>query len=331
VIYYWNAPEKEMGLADRTAGSLEAALKEVRPLDDGTITRRWTVHVPTYKGTIILHAYIDKDYRLLPTDPAVRKQFEESHENDLVLGNTVATVSGAKYSLAGRKAHPDGKAVVYKIRLDFDASPPFPSVRVVHRIPNIEFNAAKLRNADADLTGDLDREAQAERKLQDAIEDHEHAQKERRAAQDRLSSFQRAAHERAASDAKELLAVEEGRLQEAITKHEATKRQNQEARVREDHMKERIAELQQEIRERERAKAHLALVILRQRGSAELLLRFADYLGGVLTSGRVNKDVFAELREFERAYRDAEAKGMVQLAEADLAAYAKTDPPPSKL
>ena len=293
----------------------EQALDEVRELNQGACTGRSKEgKVADFARTVQTFEYIPKDYKLIPANPEEAKRFS-TELRDEKFGTTIAKVSGKKYTLKGRKAAPDGRRVAYLFELHFDAAPPYPEVKVVHQIANIDYFEANLRNADANLTHLKARRDRADMDLKG--EDLEIGQVEKEC----LELKQKIEEQRQNSikqGVEEKLKVARRQLQEF--------QHAQQVAGQQDRFTEEQDRLEQEVESLRREQAKLALVIKKRFGSMASLEQLSAFIQRVLTSNIVQKDVFQELQLFSSAYKEAIASGARQMAEDSLEQYAKKTP-----
>ena len=281
--------------------TMELALEAVREWNFSNCKSRQEFDVSTYKGTLWHYAYIPRGYRLIPAVEEQRKRFQVLLSEEETFGSTVAKVSGSKYMLQARKASPDGRTIVSIFEFHFDASQPYPSVQVVHRIPNIDFNEARLRNADAELTDLLSRKAGA-----DATKS---------SAQEEVESLEtKCAGERSKVD--EIILA--GKLKEVDQRIEFSERQltlfaESDGAFQADRARllNETSALTRELSELRRKHAQLAFTIKGfYHKVVPALVQMSEFVRNILTSGAVNRDVFQELDSFLKVHAEANPSGM---------------------
>lgn len=277
-------------LFDRDCGNdtLEAALQDVRPWDYSQCSGERNQTVANYSGGVYKYVYLPKEYRLIPADEDQRKRFETSLLDGESFGQTTARVSGDKYTLQGRKASVDGRTVAYLFTFNFDANKPYPSVWVVHSIPNADYNEAKISNAESDMNSLVHQLDQASKM--------ENTQK---ALVDILKKE---------CDAKAL-------FEESSLNFTAEQKKLQQLN----------STLRQSFFEFAREHAWLAFTILGYYNTTvPVLVDLAEFVPRVITSEAVNRDALVkELGAFMEAYHEANKTGILLKAENVLAEYRK--------
>lgn len=141
-------PSSMMTLCYYNAGAQKAAFEEVRQLRRNEISSTTEVRAGDYRGEMFHHAYIEKQFRLVPTDPAMRADFEARQSS----GQHVAHVSGERFRLdLGVKTEASGKKIVYSFLTQWQGDV-MPCIKIEHTLPNIDYNEATLANISGQLT-----------------------------------------------------------------------------------------------------------------------------------------------------------------------------------
>lgn len=106
-----------------------------------------TYAINGYRGELINIAYIDKDYKIVPLDETLRKAFEEVG----CAGKYKAIIEGKNFEYDRRcKAHCEGKKMIYSIITKWNGTD-IPWVKITHEMPNEEVNEASIINARSEI------------------------------------------------------------------------------------------------------------------------------------------------------------------------------------
>ena len=314
-LFVHRSPEKELVFyKDCGDETQEKALEEVRGWDIGKCKRQVVVDPATHHGPVGLVAYIPKEYRLVPADEEQRKRFQDVLSEEAAFGSTVAKVSGEKYTLLAGRASPDGRTIVVLFEMNYDGSPPYPHVQVVHQIPNEAFNEAPLLNADAELT--------------DLLSQKERAFKAKSSEQAQMESLEaQCAREQRQAD--EILHT--GKLNGVAHRLAMAERQLEDFEKSAGDFQAEVARLQAEsvmmtqtLSKYRRQHAELAFTIKAfYHKVVPALLQLSEYVWNILTSGAVNTEVFQELDLFLKAHEEANQTdgGILAMADVVLAQY----------
>lgn len=135
-------PDDLITLQYYKAGARDDGFVQMRPLNPEEIERTEQVRAKNYKGNMVHTAIIEKEYRLVSSDPVLRAQFER----DGVGGKYKAEVTGTRFeSDLGRKASPTGKKVAHGFKTQWDGTV-IPEIKISYTIPNIDYNEPTIIN-----------------------------------------------------------------------------------------------------------------------------------------------------------------------------------------
>lgn len=144
-------PDYVFSIRHYKKGAREEAFNAVRPLtnDDYVDEPRKQIKVKDYNSSLFETAYINRDYRLVPTDPNERAKFLASGKG----GKYIAQIDGLRYKIdLGCSATEDGKKIAYGYQLQFIQGEPFPWISIDHIMPNLELNEAEIHNLHSEIT-----------------------------------------------------------------------------------------------------------------------------------------------------------------------------------
>ncbi len=110
----------------------------------------------TIRGSLPRVKVFEKSYKLVPSDPDLRREFEKNFKYVSGDAKYEAKIDGEGYRLIKCKSSGDGRKVAYYFELQFDCrwyhyillwkSPQMPWIKITHEIPNTDYNEAALIN-----------------------------------------------------------------------------------------------------------------------------------------------------------------------------------------
>ena len=298
----------------------EKAFSELRDWDFGKCKQKTTVDKASYVGRVTVNAYVPKEYRLIPADKDQSERFQTLLSEEETFGKTVAKVSGEKYTLLARKASPDGRTIVVRFEFQYSGSTPYPHVQIVHIIPNIDFNEASLRNADAEMTDLLSKKARAEKAKSSAQADVKSLEKQCAQQEHRADQI---------LQARELKGVKQ-RLKFAQEQLQFFEETSADFQIEVERLQNQTSALSDDLSNLCRKHAELAFTITRYYHKVvPSLVHMSEYVRQILSSELVNHGVFQELDSFLKVHEEANQTsmkegGIVGKAEVVLAEYQKS-------
>lgn len=127
-------------------GALEGAFEQVRPLEDVEITSQIGEKVSERRGKYISYAYIEKEFRVVPKNAKEKSELFKSGKG----GKYRAVFEGERATIIGKKAHPDGKRIVYTIETEWKGDV-IPHFKITHTVPNIDYHESTIANLSAEV------------------------------------------------------------------------------------------------------------------------------------------------------------------------------------
>jgi energy-coupling factor transporter ATP-binding protein EcfA2 len=136
---------------------VQTAFEEIRELEDhGDVTSEQKANC--VYGTLVRVKAFEKIYKLVPSNPDLRREFERNLRSVSGDAKYVANIEGEGISDIQCKANGDGKKIAYHFNLNFTCSwyhwlfwlnPTMPWIKITHEIPNIDYNEASIINKNA--------------------------------------------------------------------------------------------------------------------------------------------------------------------------------------
>lgn len=236
-----------------------------------------------YRGTIAALVFIEKEFKIVPTDPALKAAFAERNRG----GQFEAKLEGRKFKLdLIRKASDTGQKVLYPFLFKYDGDG-LPEVRITHTIPNTEFNSATVRNKNGEINllkqqlvqdqGDLNGVGQVRGKLrekEEVTEELDQLKAQREEQQEQLEQLEKAAQEEKIGEMLQQKRAEDLTLSQEKLKAEDTNPIDNSIRV----IEAEISSLAIKKKELERKKRNFAIIIKFQEETAKLLREFAGLI-----------------------------------------------------
>lgn len=173
----WDFPQHRPG--DKVAisyykdGRFESAFHEVRDLTHNDVQSSSSIIAGKYNGQLQHHAYIARDYYIVPENANDRAKFLKERFVETRSGSYRATLEGLSYSLdLGAKAAPGGRQMVYSFRTTWTTGGVIPWIKVSHSMPNITLNNAAIVNEEATNKTLQKKLAELEADLKMSLKDH---------------------------------------------------------------------------------------------------------------------------------------------------------------
>lgn len=142
-------PEYEMGMrvwkSDQARD--DAYRRGYEQDSDYDPSKAYKIKAKDLRGKTASLAFIERQYRLVPSDPAQRDIFLATGQG----GGYIARVDGLRYRIDKVcRPMPDGKKIAYGYEFDWDGGQ-MPWIKITHTIPNHEYYYATIVNLKAEL------------------------------------------------------------------------------------------------------------------------------------------------------------------------------------
>lgn len=281
-------PNQMLHLRTWKPGARTQCYDEFRPPQDADFTGdRQDVSAGDYRGTLAEIAFIQKEYKIVPTDPTLKAAFAERNRG----GHFEATLVGRKFELdLARKASDTGLKVLYPFKLIFDGNP-LPEIRITHTVPNTEYNSATVltKNGEINLLkqqlivdqADLKGAGQVRGKLrekEEAVHELGLLNRQKKEQEIQLELLEKAAQERKIEEMLQQKKVEDQNLTQEKAKAEDTSAIDTNIKT----INEEISVLESKKKELEKRRRNFAIIIKFQEDTAKLL---RDFAGLVVNDG----------------------------------------------
>jgi hypothetical protein len=303
------SPNQPLNLIQLSHDVRQRRFDEMNPdIADSDILKSYSENTSTYCGKLAEDLFIEKRFKLVPIDPSLRAQFNNVHKVATTfangkVGQYEAKVEGKKFEIAlGFKASADGKKIVYSFNTIFDGKD-LPEIKISHTIPNMDYNEATIIGLNSQISA-LEKEISGlgvelkgagpvlgKEKEKDGIEkeiqDLETVINHKKAQVERLKKGM------AADKLEEMIREKKAELNvivEDLTKLKSFKELEDKLKSLQDEMQWE----EERLKETQKTKRNLALIIYQQQEIAKLLREFSE-----LATSTEGKEQFGEKRRNE--------------------------------
>ena len=265
-------------------GARQEAFDQIRMLTKDDYTGEMEAVVGQYSEATTRLVAVEKEYKLVPVDEQMRKEFEATG----VGGNYKADIKGSRFKLdLGWKATEDGKKIIYGIELDWSGgAEDVPWFTIIHKIPSQDYHEATITTMQGSIDV-LDKEVNEKiealggakailRNSQIEMENQKNKQSE---LLSKISSFRKAIENR---ELEEMARIENESL--LSLEGEILKVNNfSDLDLAENKNKKRLEEAEKLLEEHKREMRDLAIIIKTEETTVRMLREFSDI---VVSSGR---------------------------------------------
>jgi hypothetical protein len=301
-------------------GRREIAFNEVREVTANDFERTSSVIAGKYEGELVHHAYISRDYYIVPENMSDREKFLRDRFVETRSGCYRATLDGQSFLLdLGVRAAPGGRQMVYSFKTTWRIGGVIPWIKVSHSMPNITYNNALIVNHEADKNTVQKKLAELEANLRMLIKDRTEFMQELNAEHKKLEALSNELQ------TLEVQKIQEG-IQDIISAYEKDINYNEdkikvEQKYTENNKNKLIRrkgdleEGKNRLKELLKEKIHFAILVRTQLGIAKLLMSFSE-LADDDNLGLDKKKAHSELFETCKKYKNYFKENIVRLNKA---------------